>query len=281
MRFYCINKRQSLGFAREYLKSACQKLGVEFVEIVSEDFNILEMPLLGKQDMLYRVSTDKTSFAIEQFLLNDNVTTFYINSLEHGKSRASYLALKGSEISIPKTISVPSLNKKNIEKYVEYLGGFPIILKVVGGMRGVGVIKVDSLPALYSITDYLDTIESKYIFREFIDSSSSARLVVLNGEVIASVEYGSTGNDFRSNSRLSGTSVIEKTYDEKIQKAAIEATRLRGFAFGGVDIMIDKGGKYYVLEVNFPFGFPEVQKITGIDVAEKMICFLMNKSKKL
>lgn len=277
MKFYCINKKDSPGLAREFLKKACRNLNVEFVEIVSENFNELEFPQLKKGDMLYRVSTDKNSVAVEQFLLNEHVATFY-SSDTNQKARASYLSLRGSSVAIPKTISVPSLNRKMIETYVDYLGGFPIIVKVVGSTKGVGVIKADSMPSLYSIIDYLDATKNKYILREFIDSASSARLAVLGDQVIASVEYKSRSEDFRSNSKLSSVDVRSKSYSQEIQKAAIEATRLRGLEFGGVDVMIDGDGKYYILEVNSPFGFPEVQKITGIDISEKMVQFLMKKT---
>ena len=281
MKFYCINKKDSLGGARAYLKNACESLGIEFVEIVSEKFDAIDAPMLGAGDMLYRVSTDKISVAIEQHLINEKVATFHNSMYRSNRvSRSSYVVLKDTEIPMPKTISIPSLNKKVIEKYVEYLGGFPIIVKVVGGMRGVGVIKIDSMQALYSITDYLDTIGSKYIFREFIDVNNSERLVVLGDQVIAGIQYKASGHDFRSNSRLSGTGVIEKKYSQEIEQAAIKATKLRGLDFGGVDVLIDKNGRHYILEVNFPFGFPEVQKITGVDIAKEMLTHLQEKANK-
>ena len=261
------------------LEAACKSLSVEFVEIVSEKFDAIDSPKLGAGDMLYRVSTDKISVAIEQFLINEKVATFHNNQYRSSRtSRSSYVVLKDTQIPIPKTISIPSLNKKIIEKYVEYLGGFPIIVKVVGGMRGVGVIKVDSMQALYSITDYLDTIGSKYILREFIDVNNSERLVVLGDKVVAGLQYSAKGHDFRSNSRLSGTGAVEKSYSKEIEEDAVMATKMRGVDFGGVDILIDKKGRHYILEVNFPFGFPEVQNITGIDIAKEMIAYLKEKA---
>lgn len=282
MKFYCINKKDSLGKAREYLRNACGSLGIEFVEIVSEKFDAIEASVLSAGDMLYRVSTDKVSVAIEQFLMNENVATFHNGQyFRNRSSRSSYIALKGTEIPMPKTIPIPSLNKRVIEKYVEYLGGFPIIIKVVGGMRGVGVIKIDSMQALYSTTDYLDSIGSKYIFRQFIDVSESERLVVLGEKVIAGVQYSAKGFDFRSNSKLSGTGVREKKYSQQIESDAIEATKMRGLDFGGVDILIDKDGNHYILEVNFPFGFPEVQETTGVDIAKEMVMHLKEKANKI
>jgi len=276
------NKKNSIGKARAYLRQAAESLGIDFVEIVSEDFDAIDFPKLGVGDMLYRVSTDRISSAVEQHLINEKVATLYDNSYKSGRiSRASYLMFKEGNVPMPKTIAVPSLNKKIIEKYVKYLEGFPIIIKVVGSARGVGVIKVDSMSSLYSITDYLDTIGSKYIFRQFIDVNNSERLVVLGEKVIASIQYKASGYDFRSNSRLSATDVLEKKYSSKVQRDAIFATKLMGLEFGGVDVLIDKAGKHYILEVNFPFGFPEAQKITGVDIAKEMMTYLQNKAIKL
>lgn len=282
MKFYCINKKNAAGKARAYLQAACESLEVDFFEIVSENFDAVDFPKLGVGDMLYRISTDKVSLAVEQYLINGKVATFYDNSYQNGRiSRASYLMLRNSGVPTPETIPVPSLNKGVIEKYVRYLGGFPVVIKVVGGSRGTGVIRVDSMAALYSITDYLDAIESKYVLRQFINVNDSGRLIVLGDEVIASVQYRASGHDFRSNSRLSATKVFEKKYPQDVQKYAIIATKSMGLEFGGVDVLIDEDGQPYILEINFPFGFPEAQKVTGIDIAKKMVAHLKEKSIKL
>jgi len=282
MKLYCIDNEKSSGKAVVYLKSACESLGVEFIEITAEKFDATEAPALEPGDALYRISTDKTSREIEKFLTNDSAVTFYDYFIARPDLvRGSYIALKNSAVPMPKTIPVSTANRKILKKYAMALGGFPMIVKVIGGSQGIGVIKVDSAQALYSIVDFLNKSGEKYIFREFIQTNESARLVVVGERVVASINYRATSDDFRSNNRIKKENVENKKYSPEVEQSAIEATKLKGLQFGGVDILFDEAGNHYVLEVNFPFVFHDVQRITEVDVAREMVLHLQRKAEEL
>ncbi|KKQ44614.1 MAG: hypothetical protein US63_C0025G0019, partial [Candidatus Moranbacteria bacterium GW2011_GWC2_37_8] len=51
---------------------------------------------------------------------------------------------KANDITMPKTLNLFSRDRDLLQKYVEFLGGFPIIIKSLGGSHGVGVMKIDS-----------------------------------------------------------------------------------------------------------------------------------------
>lgn len=280
MKLYSIDNENSPGIAAAYLKKACEALGVQYVSVIAEEFDATNFEKPASGDALFRISTDKASREVEKFLINESVATFYDNSsVRPCFVPPAYLALKDSEVPMPKTISISTQRKDLLEKYANALGGFPLIVKVVGGTQGIGVIKVDSLQAMFSLVDYLNQKKSNYILREFIDTDSSARLVVVGDKVVASIEYKASGGDFRSNNKVRKEDIAVKEYSSEIQKAAVDAVKLKGLEFGGVDVLFDKSGKHYVLEANFPFAFPEVQKATGIDIAEKMVLHLQSKEK--
>ncbi len=282
MKFYCIDNLKSPGIAVGYLEKACAELGVEFEKIIVEKFDATKLSRLEAGSCLYRVAVGKLAADIEKFFIDDGVATFYNEKLApHGAILPSYVALKNSNIPMPKTITTASTNREVLKNYAEHLGGFPLIAKVMGGSQGVGVIKIDSLQSLYSIADFLNKKEEKYILREFIETTKSARLAVVGDKVVASMEYQATGGDFRSNNRVNKESANAKKYEEETEKIAIEAVRLRGLEFGGVDILIDKKGNNYLIEVNYPFSFPDVQRVTGIDIAREMVSYLKNKAELL
>ncbi len=284
MTFHCIAsaaQRQTIKF----LEAACQARQVTFnlIDPQKIDYtNDSSLPLAG--DLLYRASTIQSGYKdagiVEAFLLHDQVTTFY-HSFERALSRhvSSFVAHQKANLPIPKTIPRLSCNRASLKKYVNYVGGFPVIIKATGGSHGVGVMKVDSLESLVSIIDYLHRNHEYVIMRQFIDRNTSARFIVLGNKVVSSIEYAAPADDFRSNTGRF-PHVQPKEFSPRLQKLAIAATRLSGVAFGGVDILIDNQDQPFITEVNFPCNFSRAQKVTGVNIAGLMIDFLLRKSKK-
>lgn len=283
MTFHCVatvTQKQTIKF----LEAACRARQVTFnlIDPQKIDYtNDSNIPLAG--DLLYRASTIQSGYKdagiVEAFLLNDKVTTFY-HSFERALSRhvSSFVAQQKANLPIPKTIPRLSCNHASLKKYVDYVGGFPVIIKATGGSHGVGVMKVDSLESLTSIIDYLHRNHEYVIMRQFIDVDTSARFIVLGNKVVSSIEYAAPADDFRSNTGHF-PHVQPKEFSPRLQKLAIAATRLSGVDFGGVDILIDNQDQPFITEVNFPCNFSRAQKITGVDIAGLMIDFLLQKSK--
>ena len=179
-------------------------------------------------------------------------------------------------IPIPKTVNYIPENRDALRQCVEELGGFPIIIKALGGSHGVGVMRADSLESLFSVSDYLRTTGERFVLKEYCNVLSTARLIVLGDKVIDSIEYSANKNDFRSNEGKT-PNVAPKKFDSRVEEVAIKATHSLGLEFGGVDIMVtDSGPK--VAEVNFPCFFPRCQLLTGTDIAGMMVDYLMGKS---
>lgn len=283
MTFHCVAsaaQKQTIKFFR----AACHSRQIAFNLINPQKIDYTDnsrLPLAG--DLLYRASTVQSGYKdagiVEAFLLNDKVTTFY-HSFERALSRhvSSFVAHQKANLPIPKTIPRLSCNHASLKKYADYVGGFPVIIKATGGSHGIGVMKVDSLESLNSIVDYLHLTHENIILRQFIDVSTSARLIVLGHQVVASLEYAAPDDDFRSNVG-NFPNVTAKEFPAPIQDLAVKATQTLGIDFGGVDILIDNNDQLFITEVNFPCNFSRAQKVTGVDIAGLMIDFLLRKSK--
>lgn len=276
MKFYCIYSEEDASV--RLLKKSCQERGVEFIDINPTGYDYTTRPLFTLGDCLYRVSTTKECADLERFLLVDErVTTFYASSDRALSSRFNLLMYEKEKIPRPKTIYRLSRDKNLLRRYAVYLG-LPLIIKALGGSHGVGVIKVDSLSSLFSVADYLLSKDGgAFVMKEFIKTTSSARLIVLGDTVVDSIRYSAPDGDFRSNEGATPNVSAEK-FSREINSVAIAAMRSLGIEFAGVDILIDEEGFPYVTEVNFPCFFPRCQLLTKTDISGMMIDYLSSKS---
>lgn len=282
MKFYCITYDLDHPCSK-LLQSSCMKSGIEFVQIDPLKFSYGDDLLSGEKKLLYRVSKSGSNqhvSSIEKFLINDETATFYSSSPAVLSKPNQLMIFRENHIPIPKTVYSVSNNVDLLKKEVKYLGGFPLILKALGGSHGVGVMKIDSFESLISFVDFLYHRGHSLILREFIDVKKSARLIVLGRKVIDSVEYVALKDDFRTN-RGQSPIVQPKIFSKDVQKIALKAVKVLGKEFGGVDILIDKNNRSYVTEVNFPCNFSRCQLLTGKDISGMMIDHLLKKSKKL
>lgn len=285
MTFHCItypSQQQTIKF----LAAACQDRQVAFNLINPDEVDYTDASIHpAPGDLLYRSSIirsgERASGIAEIHLLTDQVATFY-HSYERALNRnvTSFIMHQKAGLPIPRTIPRLTRDRALLKKYVAYVGGFPVIIKADGGSHGVGVMKVDSMNSLISITDYLHQNHQYVIMRQFINVSTSARLIALGNKVVSSIEYAAPEDDFRSNVGLF-PQVQPKEFPSQINDLAVAATKLRGVDFGGVDILIDSQGQPYITEINFPCNFARAQRVTGIDIAGQMVDYLIQKSKQV
>lgn len=161
------------------LSSASEKLGINVVLINSEAFDFSKWEKLPAEasDMFYNVTP--FSHEIENIFIHKGLTSFFIepNKINHLFSTHQFdLSLINKGIPVPKTIFKGTNDRRLLEKYVDYLGGFPLILKVTGGTTGIGVLKIDSWEGLVSTCDLLNqqnvplSIERVYNQRGYLQS---------------------------------------------------------------------------------------------------------------
>jgi len=270
----------------ELIKKEAQKQNLEVVELHSEEYDFSQKIRTSNGDLLYRTATDETSVLLEKNIIDGKLTTLYTSN-ETGINKPdnvteASIILRNNDLPIIPSIFHISPDKKQLKEYVSFLGGFPLILKAEGGMNGEGIIKIDTFDSLYSLSQFMTrrTIQ-RMILRKFIHHTKQARIVVLGDRVIGSLEYSNSA-DFRTNAGdAQHRSRKAITYNSQIQDLAIQAVKSLGYEFGGVDILFDENEnqKPYIAEVNFPCAFHITQKITGINIAKKMVGYLIEKSR--
>lgn len=281
MNLYCLHEGfyDGVQLRLDQLKDACERLNIEFIALNNLTTDYSNIPKLGKTDLLYNCA--RGSQTLESILLNHDVTTFYCKNptLNQTFSTTDWSIIHDkAKLLSPKTIFNITTDRQLLKNYVDYLGGFPIIIKATGSTRGIGTIKIDSWQNLTSTIDYLMTTGDKFILRQFIKAKSGCRLIVLGNEVIAGADFTMNENDFRNAVDLKQVKYFKREYSEAVNQAAIKATHLANTEFSGVDFLEDENGNFYLLEINFPTGFSGLIDVCGVDIPLKMVEYLKKKA---
>lgn len=284
MNFYIIynNDFQGENDMLERLVEEARKLSLTPVPV---EVHTCIAPKIEDQDknLIYRIETGEVARNIEKLYTTSNSTNFYVNTFDCLRDQASVISrisiYKNSKIPYPPTYFINSNDRTQLTQIADELE-FPLILKVTEGSHGNGIIKIDSLQTLFSISDYLLSEKRVFVLRKYIKNNSHARLIVLGNKVISSIEYIAPKGEFRTNV---GENPIVKArkFNTLFEETAIKAVSAIGLDFGGVDILFENENTPYIAEVNFPCYFVRCEKAAGDNIAKQMAEYLISKSSRL
>ncbi len=187
-------------------------------------------------------------------------------------------ALLQNKIKMPKTVVAPlAFSKADMTSFVKSVGeslGYPFIIKESCSSFGFGVYKVDDF---YSAVEIANNISpNQMIFQEYIASSRGRdiRLNVVGDKVVAAMERYND-KDFRANI-TNGGKMKKYTPTKEECAMAVEACRLLGVDFGGVDILFGENGPL-LCEVNSNAHIKNILDCTNINVADAIFSYIKGK----
>jgi len=154
--------------------------------------------------------------------------------------------------------------------------GYPVMLKVAFGAKGTGVFYAENKETLFPIADYLSVRDrNPVLVEEFIREAdrSTVRVLVVGEEVIATIRFNAASGEVRSNGSPDGTEQLTELTDAE-RALAIKATKVMKLDFAGVDILRSNRGPL-IMEVNANPAFKELERVTGVDVAKKIVEFAL------
>ena len=222
---------------------------------------------------------------LAQFLKNAGIAIFNDpDVIETCDNKAKqYLELSKQGIPMPKTIIAPKIypsftikHSGYYEKVLQELG-FPMIIKEGHGSFGMKVYLIETEEAFYEKTDELRGID--YVFQQFIETSRGRdiRVNIVGDEVVAAM-YRHSETDFRANITNGGVAeTIELTEEQK--SLAIRAAKAVGAEFAGVDLLFGENEQPLVCEVNAAAHIRNIYNVTGINVADSMIAYILERLK--
>lgn len=287
-KFHLLVARQGADpITEKFLAKACQKRKIEMVIVSADSYDFSKLYRIKNTDGMYRLSDTPRTIKLAKILLDSKCVTFHsqLTSLQEfndaEKSLEATILHQKKKLPIIKTIFDITTDRRLLRNYANYLGGFPLIMKALGGYGGTGVMKIDSFESLVSICDHLCQRhqDTSYILRQFVEHVEQAKITVLGSQVIDSISYKRSREDFRSNVGRKRVASVNK-FSSAIEQVAIEAVNVLSLEFGGVDILVSQDGGFHLAEVNFPYPFVASQLVTGTDIAGQMIDYLNAKSKQ-
>jgi glutathione synthase/RimK-type ligase-like ATP-grasp enzyme len=231
--------------------------------------------------MLYRPAISNAAVLAEQLLCHEQVATFYAHPWgAHLLWDQQTLLLARAGVPTPRTFHRVPRDRDQLRHIVAALGGFPVILKALGGSLGVGVMRLDSFPALFSVVDYALSRGSSLNLMACVEPATHWRVVVVGDSIAAAYRNQPDDDDFRTHVEDRPEDFLGEAPPEVLE-TAIRATQLLGLEFGGVDLLEHDSGRVYLLEVNFPCYFGHPKEIAGVDVAGVMLDHLRAKARAL
>jgi ribosomal protein S6--L-glutamate ligase len=158
----------------------------------------------------------------------------------------------------------------------EELGG-DVVVKPIFGSEGRGIRRIASAGAADAIFRDLEAAGSAILIQRYIDHpTGDLRLFVLGGEVLCGIRRMATEasggwiTNVARGGRAEPLAVAPGT-----ESLAVRAAAAVGAEAAGVDILPDRDGRPWLLEVNAVPGWRALAAVTGVDVAAEVIRYLL------
>ena len=210
---------------------------------------------------------------IKQFEMMKVFTTLNAEALSVSRDKLQSLQLlMSANLDVPKTIF--SNNNPSPQAIIEYLGGAPVIIKLIEGTQGLGVVLAETQNAVDSMIDAFKGLQTPVMIQEYIKESkgSDVRVFVVDGEVVGAIRRQGKEGEFRSNLHRGGSAQIA-ILSQQEKEVAIKATKTLGLNIAGVDMLRSDRGPL-ILEVNSSPGLEGIELVTKKDIAKEIIRFI-------
>lgn len=153
--------------------------------------------------------------------------------------------------------------------------GNTLVIKPLFGSQGKGVRLLNKQSQLPLPGDIF--VDGVYYLQSFVDTGDSNhdfRVFIVNNQVVGAMQRSGAG---WLNNVAQGASCIG-IQDEMIYNLAIQAAKALDIDYCGVDIIRDKQGQFWVLEVNSIPAWQGLQAVTQASIAQTLVEDLISKS---
>lgn len=205
--------------------------------------------------------------------LRDKILKFYLKEKIPVLNSESYS--KWSILDkLTQHIEFEKYNIPHIEKVSVSEATFPFVAKAKLGSHGSHVFKITNKEDLERVLARYQ--QNDLLFQEFQTSGFDVRAIVIDSKVAGIMKRTPRSGQFLSNYSQGG--IVEKyagSDEGIIKEIAVRTASHFKLDFAGVDVMKGNDGEWKVLEVNRACQFRGFEKATGINVASKIIKYLL------
>ena len=265
------HKMRIVNHKRCYMNIASHNPGVHYKGESIEGLDAI-IPRIGASISFYGTAVVRQFEMMGVYSVNESVAI----TRSRDKLRALQL-LSRKGIGMPVTGFANSPD--DTDDLLEFVGGAPVVIKLLEGTQGVGVVLAETNKAASSVIEAFRGLKADFMVQEFIKEAggSDIRAFVVGDKVVASMKRTGKGGEFRSNLHLGGSAEVIKITPEE-RSTAVRSARVMGLNVAGVDMLRSNHGPV-VMEVNSSPGLEGIEAATGKDVAGIIIEFIEKNSK--
>jgi len=260
------------------LIAAAKKLAVA-MEVV----DITGLILYPGKKFNYDVVLDRcisTTKGIHAGMFFEGLGIPYVNSLRIAQICEDKFAtsMMLAKYKVPQVPFAMVFNIQQAKAAINLLGGYPVVIKPTTGSWGRLVNKINDIDALEAVIEHKDAfagpIHKSFYLQKYIKKPGrDIRVHNIDGEIIAAI-YRKSDHWITNTAR--GAEPIPCKIDKELERIAKLTGRAIGGGILGIDVFETKEG-YLVNEVNHKLEFKNVQRVTGVDVAGKIIEYCLKR----
>lgn len=263
---------QVINHKRCYMNITSHKPGVHYK---GEQIDGIEaiIPRIGASVSFYGTAVVRQFEMLGVYSLNESVAI----TRSRDKLRALQL-LSRKGIGLPVTGFANSPD--DTDDLLQFVGGAPVVIKLLEGTQGVGVVLAETKKAAESVIDAFRGLKANFMVQEFIKEAGGAdiRCLVIGDKVVAAMKRQGREGDFRSNLHRGGSASLIKITPEE-RSTAVRSAKVMGLNVAGVDLLRSNHGPV-VMEVNSSPGLEGIENATQKDVAGMIIGFIEKHAKR-
>jgi tetrahydromethanopterin:alpha-L-glutamate ligase len=150
-----------------------------------------------------------------------------------------------------------------------------LVIKPLFGSQGQGVRLVDSKKLPLPMDAFVDGV---FYIQQFIAAKHDYRVFVVHNQAVAAMKR--TGDTWLHNVAQGAKceNILEKSAEQDVLQIALQAALVLDIAYCGVDVIKDKNGKVFVLEVNSIPAWRGLQGVTEVNIAQILVDDFLIKS---
>jgi ribosomal protein S6--L-glutamate ligase len=256
-----------IDYLRCYMNITSKKPAIVYKGQPLENFDAI-IPRIGASKTFYGTAV------VRQFELMDVFSPNESQAISRSRDKLRSMQILAREgVGLPITGFAHAT--QDIDGLIETVGGAPLVIKLLEGTQGIGVVLAETYQAAKSVIEAFRGLDVNILVQEYIKEAKGAdiRCFVVGGQVIAAMKRQGAEGEFRSNLHRGGNAKKVALSPEEMETAT-RAAKAMGLKIAGVDLLRSNHGPV-VMEVNSSPGLEGIEKATEINVAGKIIDFVV------
>ncbi len=231
-----------------------------------KDFDAV-IPRIGASTTFYGTAV------VRQFEMMNVFSVVSSRAIVHSRDKLrSVQLLSNKGVGLPKTVFTNY--SRNVEHVLESAGGTPVVMKLLEGIKGLGLVLAEDQNAAESVLEAFNGLKARVIVQEFIKEAKGAdfRAFVIDGQVVGAMKrVPNKGEVLPGMQPMSKTRNMELTEEQK--RTAILSAKALGLGVAAVDMIQSDRGPL-VLDVSASPGLRWIEKATKQNIAGKIIDYI-------